>query len=205
MIARRILLLGFLALWLLPGHPAEDTVIGWYNGEWQQGIPGLANWYLGPDRFSRVYDQFEVPEPGWTVVGVFSDNGLYEFPPVTHAYWEVRRGMSPKHGGKVVAKGVARATQEHASAARGAAQYRVQVDGLRVHLPAGRYWLSVAPVGEGQAFLNATIGRNAIGAHEGLTLFHDGHKRKFRPVEEVGDAGQMGVCKHFAQGVLIAK
>src|SRR5690348_10935654 len=81
------------------GHP----VIGWYNGEWQSGIPGLSNWYFDPANCARVYDEFEVPEGGWIVVGVFSDNSLYDFPRVTHAFWEIRRAIGPGHGGTVVA------------------------------------------------------------------------------------------------------
>jgi hypothetical protein len=85
---------------------SAEAVIGWYNGEWQPGMPGPGTWYLGPDNFRRAYDEFEVPPEGWTVVGVFSENALYVFPWVTHAHWEIRRGMSPGHGGKVVAHGL---------------------------------------------------------------------------------------------------
>ena len=47
---------------------AAATAIGWYNGDWQSGIPGQANWYLSNLSFSRVYDDFVVPKGGWTVV-----------------------------------------------------------------------------------------------------------------------------------------
>jgi len=202
-----------LAVFALAAQQPEATpVVGWYNGEWQSGIPGLANWYLGPNRFARVYDEFEVPAGGWTVVGVFSDNGLYGFPPVTHAAWEIRRGMRPRHGGKIVAKGVSPATQRpdpsvtpRYPADEAAKHFRIQVGGLRVTLPPGRYWLSVAPVGNGQSYISATRGTNAVGAPLSTALVGKSGGKSFSPAGQQSSKGEAGTGRHFAQGVIAAK
>src|SRR5215471_12726294 len=41
-----------------------DGTVGWYGGDWQSGIPGVANRYTSAKDYSRVYDDFVVPEPG---------------------------------------------------------------------------------------------------------------------------------------------
>jgi hypothetical protein len=165
-----------------------------------------------------------VPEGGWTVIGVFSDNGLYRFPEVGGASWEICRGMAPGRGGRVVASGVTPATQmpdPSVTASRYptsevAMHSRVQVNSLQVRLPAGRYWLSVAPVGQGESYLSATRGANAVGMDRerpGIALLHragspDPARDDFVPAEIVGKRGrpgQFGFCQHFAQGVIVAK
>src|SRR5260370_30374741 len=212
-------LLGLILISALSAQQPDAGVIGWYNGEGQSGIPGLANWYLGPDSFSRVYDEFQVPEGGWTVIGVFSDNGLYRFPEVGGASWEIRRGMAPGRGGRVVAWGVAPATQmpePSVTASRYptsevAMHSRVQVNSLQVRLPAGRYWLSVAPVGQGESYLSATRGANAVGMDRerpGIALVQSAGGPAFVPAEAIGKRGrpgQFGFCQHFAPGVIVAK
>ena len=205
----------FLLLTLCAQQPGA-AVIGWYNGEWQSGIPSLANWYMASNSFSCVYDEFEVPAGGWTVIGVFSDNGLDKFPEVIRASWEIRRDMKPRHGGKLIARGKTRATQipdpsvtpSHYLADEVAKHFRIQVDGLNVHLPAGRYWLSVAPVREGESFLSATRGSNAVGTDNGrlgIALFRRAGGPAFVAADSVGSSGQLGIGQHFAQGVIIAK
>jgi hypothetical protein len=69
-----------------PQEQSAGGVVGWYNGDWQSGIPGLANWYVSKDESARVYDDFVVPEGGWTVVGVFS-NSRMNISEVTGASW----------------------------------------------------------------------------------------------------------------------
>jgi hypothetical protein len=219
---------GFMVLAAISAQQPSVGIIGWYNGEWQSGIPGLANWYEAPDNYSRVYDSFEVPAGGWTVTAVFSDNALYDFPPVAFASWEIRTKMSPGHGGKVVAAGNSRATVKadpsvttaHYPSNEVSKHFRIQVDGLKVQLPAGRYWVSVAPMGQGQSILHATLGKNAIGTdkdHLGIAFFRSvsvddefGESLPrpmvaFVPVEDAVPQGQGGMAQHFSQGVLIAK
>jgi hypothetical protein len=191
-------------------------VLGWYNGAWQSGIPSFLNRYTGPDSFARVYDQFRVPDGGWTVVSVFSDNALYDFPIVVYASWEIRRGMNPGKGGEVVASGVTAATQTpdpYVAAAKypaseAAKHFRIQVNNLNVQLPAGHYWLSVTPVGKGISFASATLGANATGLDEngpGMALIDSSDGPRFAIAESTGRAGQLGIAPHYSQGVVIAK
>ena len=190
-------------------EPAAPTV-GWYNGDWQSGIPGLFNWYVSKKEFARVYDDFVVPDGGWTVVGVFSNNMLYHFPDVTRASWEIRRGMAYGKAGKLVASGLGSAIQRPASNDRlpEGIHVHIEVNGLRVPLTPGRYWLSVAPVGRGHSYICATRGRNASGdppGNNGWALFdvQPGMKR-FRETLETG-AGQVGIGIDFSQGVIISQ
>jgi hypothetical protein len=188
---------------------AAGTTVGWYNGDWQTGVPGLANWYLSDAEFARVYDDFVVPEGGWTIVGVFSNNGLYEFPHVAKASWQIRSEMAPGKGGKLIASGVTAAEETAATSFNpDGSQFRIQVDGLNVKLAPGRYWLSVAPVGQGKGYVNATRGKNAVGdppGNNGLALFTSTRADLFyQPAESIGRGGQLGFGKDFSQGVLIA-
>lgn len=197
----------------LPNDREEPrAVLGWYNGDWQSGIPGLANWYRANHEYSRVYDDFVVPEGGWTVVGVFSDNRT-DFDGVTKASWEIRNGMSPERGGKVVASGVSSASQTVIPGNGPFPRdpligYRIQVDGLRVPLAPGTYWLSVAPLGDGVSFVSATRGRNAVGnpgGNNGMALFDSSVRdRRFERAETVSGGGQLGFGNDFSQGVLIS-
>ena len=74
------------------GTPAVIT--GWYNGDWQIAIGGMANWYVSDTQFGRTYDDFVVPNGGWTVVGVFSNNSLYTAAGVTESFL----GNPQRHG-----------------------------------------------------------------------------------------------------------
>jgi hypothetical protein len=185
---------------------SAPAVVGWYNGDWQIGLPGLANWFSGGWEFSRVYDDFIVPAGGWTVLGVFSNNRM-ESARVTKAAWEIRRDMAPGKGGKKVASGVSRATQvpipeNGPFPGESLFGYRIQVDGLHVILPPGRYWLSVAPVGNGgHWYASSTLGRNAVGdppGNNGGALLNSPDLRL-----NFSDAGRTGRAQDFSQGVII--
>lgn len=226
----------------LPGMMRPETLtkpqeqptgkIGWYNGDWQSGVPGLSNWYVSETEFARVYDDFIVPEGGWTVVAVFS-NSRMNTSGVTRASWEIRSGMSPGNGGKLVASGLSSATQTFIPGngpfpVDPLIGYRIQVDDLRVQLAPGRYWLSVAPcishlsAAKGEdavtrfsissrpsSYASATLGRNAIGdppGNNGEALFHSPVLgRAFAEARTIGRGGQLGIAKDFSQGVIVAK
>jgi hypothetical protein len=195
---------------LTPSAAETGAVTAWYNGDWQSGIPGLANWYISEDESSRVYDDFVVPEGGWTVVGLFSNNRM-DFSGVTHAAWEIRSGVSPDGGGRRVAGGVARATQKLIPGNGPFPKdpligYRIEVDGLHIQLPPGHYWMSVAPVGVGTSFASATRGSHAIGRAAdtpGAAYFRSA--AGWRTVEEMAAMGQMGRTRHFSVGVLVKR
>jgi len=187
-------------------------MIGWYNGDWQPGIPGQPNWFFSGSQFSRVYDDFVVPEGGWTVVAVFSDNSMNFFG-VTKAAWEIRRDMAPGKGGKQVASGMSRAAQipipGQGRPGADSIGYRIQVERLHVRLAPGRYWLSVAPVviGKGLSYAHSTLGRNAIGeppGNNGRTLvLKPTLGVRFADAAEISPPGKYGKAHDFSQGVII--
>ena len=194
----------------MPRAPKPGTVVGWYNGDWQSGMPGAMNWYRWTRDFRRVYDDFVVPQGGWTVVGVFSDNQM-DFNGVTEASWEIRSGMLPGVGGNLIASGVSPATQTFLGRfpKDTLSGYRIQVDGLKVSLKPGKYWLNVAPVVDGQCYLRATLGNKAVGeppGNNGLAYIgRSGSPTLFLEAETTGTRGQIGVGKDFSQGVIILK
>ena len=188
------------------------TTLGWYGGDWQSGIPGMENWFRSGNEFSRVYDSFVVPSPGWKVLGLFSCVRT-EFGGVTKAAWEIRSGMSSGSFGKLDASGLADAVQTAIPgggpfARDSMAGYRIQVNGLRVSLPPGRYWLSVAPVVPENleaVYLSATRGRNAVSVApgRGIAYFAMPGDEYPVPASEVAARGQLGVAGAFSQGVII--
>jgi hypothetical protein len=191
-------------------------VVGWYNGEWRSGTPGPPNWYANATSFIRVYDEFQVPEGGWTVVGVFSDNGFPEPRTIVNASWEIRRGLAPGNGGEIVASSVAPVAQgpdpsvtpKKYPAAEIPKHFRIQVDNLHVQLPPGYYWLSVTPVGGDKFHISATLGANAVGLDRtglGLALVDSSEGPHFAILESTARSGQSGMAQHCAQGVIVAK
>src|SRR3954469_22489726 len=128
-LAIRMVLAG-LAVAFLHGQGLPTGVVGWYNGDWKPAIPGKASWYLSEQQFARVFDDFVVPERGWTIVGAFSHVSM---PPteVTEAVWEIRSGVSEGQGGTVVAAGRGPATvTQTATVGGGNFVYLLQVSGL---------------------------------------------------------------------------
>jgi hypothetical protein len=178
--------------------------VGWYNGEGRPGGGVQPNWFYSKQQFSRVYDDFVVPAGGWVVLGVFSDN-VIESATITRASWEVRRNMAPGEGGKKVASGIHAATQTRLP---GTDRYRIQVDGLRVRLSPGRYWLSVAPVGRGgRWYIQSTDGRNAVGDppgnNGGALATHTTFDVAFEDAGNLPFPMRFGKARDFSQGVLI--
>jgi hypothetical protein len=203
-----------LAAWAQSG-----TAIGWYNGDWKSGIPSHPNWYLSADEFARVYDQFQVPEGGWTVVAVFGHN-VGEGANIGSVSWEIRRGMTSGVPGEVVASGISPAVQSPDASITSPPyipdalpllvkmHFRIQANYLNVHLAAGNYWLSVTPVGVKNTFANATLGANAVGVGPGgprPALVDRTTGPRFAIAESVGGTGQVGRGRFFSQGVIIAK
>ncbi len=178
--------------------------MGWYNGDRQVGIPGIQNWYISATQLARVYDDFVVPDGGWIVAGVFSNNTLYSAPTVTQAAWEIRSYLASGSAGTLVASGVTAATVTFNSALT---VYRIEVDGLQVTLAPGHYWLNVAPVGPGagQSYVAATLGANAVGnppGNDGGALYcSSANNMDFEPISSTGTPG---TSADFSQGVLIS-
>jgi hypothetical protein len=207
----------FLALFLLAlSAQAPQGTIGWYNGDWQSGIPSHPNWHMSSDEYARVYDQFQVPAGGWTVVSVFSNVYISDAKATTTVSWEIRRSMAPGNGGELVASGMSPAIQvpDPAVAAPryrdevAKTRFRIQANFLHVQLAPGTYWVSVAPSGLKTAFASPTLGANGIGIDANgprPALLDMSTGSRFAIAESMGHTGQVGRARFFSQGVIIAR
>ena len=179
--------------------------VGWYNGDWQAGIPGAANWYVSEQSFRRIYEDFVVPDGGWTIVGVFAHNSMTSAD-VAQASWEIRSGVSEGNSGSLIASGKSPATQIRTAVVGDDSHvYLIQVSGLSVKLEPGKYWLSVTPVTSNtQSYLCATLGLNAIGdppGNGGQAFFSSGSSSFLTVVPATGRGGTSG---DFSLGVLVS-
>jgi hypothetical protein len=157
---------------LLAASPAfADIVSGWYSGDpdFAGQAPGVRNIVtrcggnltacelsssgLTLDSILRsyVYENFIVPDGGWTVVGLFSNNSLGlggGFFEVTEAEWEIRTGLSEGNRGTLIARG---RTESHPNMVTPIPipgwppEYEVFATGLNIHLDPGAYWMSLTP------------------------------------------------------------
>jgi hypothetical protein len=208
-----VVLLRLVALSLLLVFPSHSPLhaqgtpsvsVGWYNGDRLFGVGGESNWYSSDTDFARVYDDFIVPDGGWTVAGVFSNQVFDGNPVITEAAWEIRSGVVSGTAGTLVAWGIGPATQTYNPAN---ATSRIEVDGLQVQLAPGKYWLNVAPVGEGKGifYVAPTAGANAVGnppGNDGGAFFNSPsvYNDNFTPLAVAGPTVQTG---DFSQGVII--
>ena len=174
---------------------------------------------MSADDYARVYDQFQVPEGGWTVVAVFGHN-VGDGANIGSVSWEIRRGMASGTPGEVVASGVSPAVQVpdpsitsppyRAEVLADLVQhhFRIQANYLNVRLAAGNYWLSVTPVGVKTTFASPTLGGNAVGVGPNgprPALVDRTAGPRFAIAESVGGTGQVGRARFFSQGVIIAR
>ena len=195
--------------------PAFSAVMGWYNGSPQIAVGSWAirNQYVvnfpetcptAPHCLFGIYDDFVVPAGGWTVVGVLSHNYMNSSS-ATQAYWEIRSGVSVGTPGTLVASGVSPATQTwFAAGSTGWAHYEIQVNGLKVGLAAGKYWLLVAPVGAGYSYIDTTNGAGALGSpagNDGQACFTGGSSDF---MDSTAVEPQSPGSRDFSLGVLIA-
>jgi hypothetical protein len=95
---------------------------------------------------------------------LFSHNSV-TFSGLGAAAWEIRSGISPGHGGTVVASGLSPATQTLVlTYPTGEQIYHVEVTGLGVQLAPGTYWLNVSPIANfTQSYVCASVGAGAVG------------------------------------------
>lgn len=202
-----LLTLSPLAFLRAQGVPAGN--VGWYNGDWQTGIGGLANYYVSDQDFARTYDNFVVPAGGWTITSVFSSNDLISGAPLpTEAVWEIRSGVAAAKPGNLVAFGRGPVTKfSGIPYPGGSTLYRVQVEGLRVQLPPGTYWLSVAPLlSFQQSYICATFGAYSVGTphgNDGNAYYTSGSSRGNVSFRVATDSGQVGTSTDYSLGVTI--
>ena len=139
----------------------------WYNGDFD-GVDGLTNEQdTFADGYSRIYDDFNVPDAeGWDVNSVFSNN--LASTNISSATFEIRQGVSDGNPGTLIASGTT-VTPEVTPTGRsgfGFIEFMVQVNGLSIHLDPGDYFLNVTPVDNldgGRSFNSTTSGANCIG------------------------------------------
>jgi hypothetical protein len=140
-----------------------DTTV-WYNGDFN-GVNGLTNEVNTTIPQSYIYDDFIVPTGGWTLTDAFSNN-LMSFS-TSNADVEIRSGVSAGNPGTLVygAYGVAATQTATGRSGFGYNEYTIEVALPSVYLPAGTYWLAVAPdgSGSGRSFISTTSGANCIG------------------------------------------
>jgi hypothetical protein len=182
-----------------------NGIVGWYNGDWQSGIPSPANWYNSAQSYSRIYDDFVVPDGGWTIAGVFAHIDMASTG-ATQASWEIRSGMSAGNGGTLIASGLSPATQTQTAVVGGGNYvYLLEVDGLSVELGPGTYWLSVAPItANSRPYLCVTKGLNAVGhppGNDGQAFSSAGPGSFSGALQETGGAGTSG---DFSLGVIVS-
>jgi hypothetical protein len=197
---------GLTVLAVLCRLPINAGTLGWYNGDpvnnFSVGIDNGINTVVAP---AMVFDDFVVPAGGWTVTGVFSDNQM-NFTGVTQAEWEIRSGVSVGNGGTLVASGTSTASQTSLGlSGNGLTIYQIEVNNLNVSLAAGKYWLSVAPVGFGPADQSSsafTVGANAVGTPPG------NDQDSFTNIPSLGlnycGCTSAGQVRDWSMGVIIA-
>ena len=142
----------------------------WYNGDTNQ-VNGVANEINSIVSQANVYDDFIVSPEGWIIDTLWSNN-LMGFT-TNQAYWEIRSGVSSGNGGTVIASGTNSAARTSTGRSSfGWNEYTIMVSGLNISLPAGTYWLTVAPIGSGsgRSFNSTTAGFNSLGIPGGYNL-----------------------------------
>ena len=147
----------------------------WYNGQFD-GVNALANeeeTVLGEGQYSHTYDNFNVTDPGgWAITSIFSNN-LTDFADdcITGASWEIRQGIMPGDGGRLIASGMTMTPQVFCGSQLffGYPECGVTVAGLYVYVPPGSYYLNVTPIGShlGRSFAATTSGAGAVGSPPG--------------------------------------
>ena len=176
---RRIMQFAIASILLMICRPMLAQSVGWFNGILDPNNlnGGIQNYAAPSGAWGVVFDDFDVPPGGWHVVGVFSDNLKISIfsGDISAARWEIRSGLADGTLGTVVASGTnsaswtltGRSWGPEALPASFWLEYRLQVSGLNVTLPQGKYWLSVAPVltqsWNPTSALSITAGSGAVG------------------------------------------
>jgi hypothetical protein len=146
---------------VLAATPAKAQL--WYNGNWNGTstmLPSERDLWV-PD--TRIYDDFLVTGGGWNVTTLFGDF-LSSLTP-TQAYWEIRSGVSAGNGGSLLYSGTSSISWLLLGPGLwGDDNYRATIGGLNLTLPAGTYWMSIAPVESawGRAYAVGTNGSGGV-------------------------------------------
>lgn len=181
-----------ITLLLCAGSGPAVADILWYNGD-LNSAPSKMNLGNTVELLSAVYDDFIVPNGGWTITTVWSNNAM-NFT-AYWASWEIRSGVSAGNGGVLMAHGIGQATQTATGRVSfefpPLLEYTIQVTGLKVFLEPGTYWLNVRPFAVGVdplSYISCTTGNNAVGqppGNDGNSFFCLRNEIYFEPIGNV--------------------
>jgi hypothetical protein len=194
-----------LFLLLAPLSASHGQGILFYNGDPTRGdqLPSEST----PARSSPawVYDNFVVPQSGWTITTLFGAFGGALDPVPTHALWEIRSGMGEGIAGNLLFSGqnqITWTTHEY---------YPWLLDGRRANLTgftpfalgAGEYWMGISIIHDGlqdtnfgpstdEAGLfvagpNNRVGTNPDGKHLWYSEDYGDNPFIYRPIAEPVD------------------
>jgi hypothetical protein len=147
-------------------NAAGDLV--WFNGRFDNRS-GLASERNTAVLDARTYEDFSLPSGYNQVTGLLGQ--FYLTPELVGrpVYWEIRQGVVPGAGGTLIAAGTqGGATYTAIGSGLGYTIYeiRMKLDTPVTLAPNTVYWMTMAPVGNGEgfAFVCTTSGAGAIGA-----------------------------------------
>lgn len=148
----------FLCLQLITASHAD---VLFYGGDYDGRIGDPSQW--APNLQALVFDDFSLSQTS-TLQSIWGNFGLLQtvdyFVP-TEAYCEIRSGVSAGNGGTLLYSGTL-SVQDTLTGRNqwGLPEYQVLAD-LTLTLPAGTYWLGMAPIGSSiwdEAYISSTSG-----------------------------------------------
>jgi len=161
-----------LALCVAASTGASASEVLWYGGDAGSGGNALSGAAYNNTRLiggfgDSVLDDFIVPEGGWHVTGLFSNN-VANYPiqvaPFSQAIWSVRTGASAGNFGQILVSGMSPVTVSPTGRFSFGAEYTVTVSGLSIDLGPGVYCMEVSPVAAEQIYyVQTSDGFNAVG------------------------------------------
>ena len=171
----------------------------WFNGRWNSAATALPSERDLIVADSRIYENFTVTDGGWNVTSLFG-TFLSSLSP-TIAYWDIRQGVSAGNAGTVLYSATSAINWQLLSpGAWGDQEYRATVTGLNLVLPAGIYWLTIAPTeaASARAYITGTTGSGGVNALLDGNSFWDSQTfgKNFVSLSQ-----QFGSNKHFSYGV----
>lgn len=147
-----------------------------------------------------LYDNFLVDGGGWNVTGLFGD--FVGDDPWTEATWEIRTGVAQGSLGTLLFSGSGSVTRvATGNTVMGSPEYRSELSGLSFFLPAGEYWMNLAPVNPLQNFLYVS---NTLGAG-GVNALSDSRNYLYiigAPVSPANPSDLSSLERDYAFGVM---
>jgi len=134
-----------------------------YGGDFD-GENGLSDEFNTAVGDAFVFENFNWG--GGTITGIYA-NYLSDLSSTNGYNFEIRSGVSAGNGGTLEASGTGTGTwATNGMDGFGFTGRRLDSDAMSVNLPAGMYWVALAPIGfgSGRAFVDTTSGLNSVGS-----------------------------------------